>query len=135
MEKEKEAKDLLEDELKTEFEKLSSMTPGTREHSAAVDSLATLYKLSIDETENDRAFRERCDKDIAMSKELQLKEAQLEEQKKDRYFRLALESAGLILPLIFYGIWMRKGFKFEQEGTFTSTTFRGLINRFRPTRK
>ena len=67
--------------------------------------------------------------------EMRLKEAQLVEQKKDRYFRLGLETAGLVLPLIFYGIWMRKGFKFEETGTFTSTTFRGLFNRFRPTKK
>lgn len=28
-----------------------------------------------------------------------------------------------------------KGFKFEETGTYTSTTFRGLFNRFRPTKK
>lgn len=135
MVKEKEAKDLLDEELKTEFEKLSTLEPGTKEHSAAVDSLATLYKLNIEETENERTFRDRCEKEIMADQELRLKEAQLAEQKKDRYFRLGLESAGLLLPLIFYGIWMRRGFKFEETGTFTSTTFRGLFNRFRPTKK
>ena len=47
-------------------------------------------------------------------------------------FRYSINS---IPPLMFYGIWMKKGFKFEETGTYTSTTFRGLFNRFRPTRK
>jgi len=54
---------------------------------------------------------------------------------KDRYFKLGIAAAELLIPLMFYGIWMRKGFKFEETGTYTSTTFRGLFNRFRPTKK
>ena len=63
------------------------------------------------------------------------KRSQLDEQVKDRYFRLGIAAAELLIPLMFYGIWMRKGFKFEETGTYTSTTFRGLFNRFRPTKK
>jgi hypothetical protein len=91
-----------------------------------------LYKLRIEETKNEWDFNEKY---IAHESDKQFKKAQLEEQVKDRYFRLGVEAAGIILPLIFYGIWMRKGFKFEETGTFTSTTFRGLFNRFRPTKK
>ena len=48
--------------------------------------------------------------------------------------RIGIDAASLILPLIFYAYWMRVGLKFEETGTFTSTTFRGLFNRFRPTK-
>ena len=41
---------------------------------------------------------------------------------------------GIGLPLVFYGIWMKRGFKFEENGVYTSTTFRGLFNRFKPTK-
>lgn len=54
---------------------------------------------------------------------------------KERYFRVGVAAAELMVPLIFYGIWMRKGFKFEETGTYTSKTFTGLINRFKPTKK
>ena len=64
-----------------------------------------------------------------------VKRHQLEVDEKDRYFRLGIEVAGIILPLIFYAAWMKRGFRFEENGTFTSTTFRGLFNRFKPTRK
>ena len=128
-------KDLLEKEIKSEFEKLSSLAPGSNEHSKAVDSLTELYKLNIEETEKERAFMEKCDQEAIRSQEMKLKNDQLDEQKKDRYFRVGLEVAGIVLPLIFYGAWMKKGFKFEETGTFTSTTFRGLFNKFKPTRR
>lgn len=40
----------------------------------------------------------------------------------------------VVAPLVFYGIWMDRGFKFEEEGTYTSQTFKGLTNKFSPTR-
>lgn len=68
-------------------------------------------------------------------RDLELKQRTLDESIKDRYFKLGLDVAGLIVPIIFYGIWMGRGLKFEETGTFTSTTFRGLFNRFKPTQK
>ena len=91
-----------------------------------------LYKLRIEETRNEWDFGEKYD---ARESDKQIKKDQLAEQVKDRYFRLGVEAAGLILPLIFYAVWMRRGFRFEETGTYTSTTFRGLFNRFKPTRK
>lgn len=61
--------------------------------------------------------------------------ADLKERKIDRYVKIGIAVAELILPLAFYGCWMRRGLKFEETGTFTSTTFRGLFGHFRPTKK
>lgn len=61
--------------------------------------------------------------------------AQLEESIKDRYFRVGMAAAELLLPLMFYAVWMRRGFRFEENGTYTSQTFRGLFSRFKPTKK
>jgi hypothetical protein len=61
-----------------------------------------------------------------------------EKEKDDRIFKyakLGIEIAGVVLPLIFYSHWMKNGLKFEETGTFTSQTFKGLINRFKPTQK
>ena len=58
----------------------------------------------------------------------------LREQKIDRYMRIAVAGVELVLPLMFYGIWMRRGFKFEESGVYSSTTFRNLFSRFRPTK-
>jgi hypothetical protein len=127
-----EIKDLLGEVIKSEIRDLYSLPSGSKEKSSAIEDLVKLYKLRIEETKNEWGFNEKYN---AHESDKQFKKAQLEEQVKDRYFRLGVEAAGIILPLIFYGIWMRKGFKFEETGTFTSTTFRGLFNRFRPTKK
>lgn len=54
---------------------------------------------------------------------------------KDNIFKWSIGIAELILPLVFYAIWMRRGFEFERTGTYTSTTFRGLFNNFKPIKK
>lgn len=109
-----EIRDLLGEEIKEEIFNLSALEPGSKEKSTAIEDLTKLYRLRIEELS---------------------KKDQLNEQVKDRYFRLGVEAAGIVLPLIFYATWMRKGFEFEETGIFTSTTFRGLFNRFKPTRK
>lgn len=155
--KKEQLKDLLSEEIKTQIQDLSKLNPGSAEKSKAVDDLATLYKLKIDETKMELDFdekqaRRKMDKENRLKddaiKERQLKDEnsvrerdelirkdQLAEQVKDRYIRLGIAAAEIILPLIFYSKWMKKGFKFEETGTFTSTTFRGLFNRFKPTKK
>lgn len=155
--KKEQLKDLLSEEIETQIQDLSKLDPGSAEKSKAVDDLATLYKLKIDETKMELDFdekqaRRKMDKENRLKddalKEQQLKDEnsvrerdelirkeQLAEQVKDRYIRLGIAAAEIILPLIFYSKWMKKGFKFEETGTFTSTTFRGLFNRFKPTKK
>jgi hypothetical protein len=127
-----EIRKLLGEEIKTEIQDLSTLEPGSKEKSTAIEDLAKLYRLRIEETKNEWDFSEKYD---AREGDIQLKKDQLEEQVKDRYFRLGVEAAGIILPLIFYATWMKRGFRFEETGTYTSTTFRGLFNRFKPTKK
>ena len=127
-----EIRDLLGEVIKTEIRNLSTLDAGSKEKSIAIEDLAKLYRLRIEETRNEWDFNEKYE---SRDSDMQFKKNQLEEQVKDRYFRLGVEAAGIILPLIFYAVWMKRGFKFEETGTYTSTTFRGLFNRFRPTKK
>lgn len=120
-----ENRSLLEEEIKAEIKRLGSLESGSQEHTTAVDSLTKLYKLKLEEDKN--AYEREIDQES--------KTAQMAESVKDRYFRFGMAAAELVLPLMFYGVWMRRGFKFEQDGTFTSQTFRGLFSRFRPTKK
>lgn len=132
-------RDLLSGEISREIQALSSLNAGSKEKSTAIDDLAKLYKLRIEESKNDWEYDEKYNRRVmeeeAGARDEEMKRTQLSEQIKDRYFRLGIAAAELMIPLMFYGIWMKKGFKFEETGTYTSTTFRGLFNRFRPTRK
>ena len=83
----------------------------------------------------DEKYNSRIADNEAKEREEEIKRQQIAEQVKDRYFRAGIAGAELILPLIFYGIWMNKGFRFEEHGTISSQVFRNLINRFRPTKK
>ena len=133
-----EIKDLLNEEIKNQISDLAELEAGSEEKSIAIDDLTKLYKLRIEETKNELDDEEkevrRLMEDRQFDDETLVKEKQLNEQVKERWFRLGIAAAELVLPLIFYGAWMSKGFKFEETGAFTSTTFRGLINRFRPTK-
>ena len=150
-------KELLNEEVAAEIQAISSLDSGSEEKSKAIEDLAKLYRLRIEETkseldaedkrsrrtlESEANVRENEIKKSQLDEQIkadvqdeQYKRSQLDEQVKDRYFKLGIAAAELLIPIMFYGIWMRKGFKFEETGTYTSTTFRGLFNRFRPTKK
>lgn len=140
---------LLDGVIETEIQNLESLSSGSDEKSKAIQNLATLHKLRIEEikagTDADEK-RERRKMDSEQRKaELDGKEAdrdreetfqkrQAMDQMIDRCVRTGVAVGELVLPLVFYGIWMNRGFKFEETGSFTSTTFKNLLNRFRPTK-
>lgn len=130
---------MLDEEIKAEIEGLKSLAEGGKEYSDAVDNLTKLYKLRIEDSKAAMDYNKEIDNDQfrrdQMEKDEQSRKEQLAEQRIDRYVRIGIAAAELMIPIMFYNIWMRKGFKFEETGSFTSTTFKGLINRFRPTRK
>lgn len=134
----KEIEDLLREEIKNQIEGLSDFESGSEEKLKAIKGVAELYKLKIDEEKakadsSDKEERREAELDFGQ-RECILKEEEAKELKKDRLIRACISGAELVLPLLFYAVWMRKGLKFEETGTFTSTTFRGLFNRFRPTK-
>lgn len=136
---EKNIEELLSGEIAAQFKALSRLKSGSEEKSTAVDDLTKLYKLRIEENKSVWDADEKHDRRImdgkSVTKDNDFKERQIAEQIKDRYFRVGIAAAELLIPLMCYGIWMNKGFKFEETGTFTSSTFKGLINRFKPTKK
>lgn len=136
---EKTIDELLNEEIADEIKALSELEAGSNEKSAAIENLTKLYKLRIEENKSswdaDDKYNRRIMDEKSNDKDDEIKQKQLEEQVKDRYFKVGIAAAELMIPLMFYGIWMNKGFKFEETGTITSSTFKGLINRFRPTKK
>ena len=100
------AKELLEKEIESEISNLAHMQPGQEDHTEAVDNLTKLYKLKLEEDK-------------------------LKEESKDRYFKFGADMAKVVMQLGFFGIWMQKGFRFEETGSITSSTFRNLIGNFK----
>lgn len=144
-----EIKSLLDGVIEQEIQNVEALSSGTDEKSKAIQNLATLHKLRIEEIKAETEAEEKRERRVMDSEqrkaELDGKEAdrdreetfqkrQARDQMVDRCVRAGVAVGELVLPLVFYGIWMNKGFKFEETGSFTSTTFKNLLNRFRPTK-
>ena len=57
-----EIRDLLNEEIKSQIKDLASLATGSKEKSSAVDDLANLYRLSIEETKLELDAEEKtCD--------------------------------------------------------------------------
>lgn len=117
--------DVIEKRLK-EFDYYNLDSENTKQ---AVEAIEKLYKLKIEER---KVEGELYEKQKTRENEEDVKNKELYEKRVDRWVNGAITVASTAASLVFYGIWMNKGFKFEETGTFTSTTFKGLFNRFRP---
>lgn len=127
-----ETKKMLDKEIEEQFKELRTFDPGSKERIAMVEDLTKLCRLRIEERRAELEKEQLEDRTVTDWKQ---REEQLTEQAKDRWFKLGIAAAELVLPLAFYAFWMHKGFKFEETGAYTSTTFKGLFSRFRPTNK
>lgn len=133
-------RELLDEEIESNLEVLKTLPPGSEEYQKVVGTLGKLHSLRIEELkvgdENvDRYVKREIEKqnfEAEMNFKREMHDVDAVANAKDQYIKYGLEVVGIVLPLIFYGIWMNKGFKFEETGSFTSTTFRGLIGKFKP---
>ena len=152
-----EIKSLLDEVIEAEIAYVGSLSPEDEKKSKAIQHLADLHKLRIDEIKaktdaDEKRLRRAMDSkqhraeltlkerqadgdEAARANEEQFKQHQLNDQVLDRYVKIGVATAELVLPLVFYGVWMKRGLKFEETGTFTSQTFKNLFNCFKPTRK
>jgi hypothetical protein len=149
-----EIKEQLCEEIKNQIENLSSMEPGTEEHSKAVETLTKLYRLKIDddknEIEDNEKFNRRSmdkeqnivdaeikvqqidtDNDIR-KRELELKENQVREEVKSRWINVGLQIGLTVLGIVAYDIWNRRGLRFEETGSITSPQTRNLYSKMLP---
>lgn len=71
---------------------------------------------------------------VLKSKELEININKDKELRNDRIIKVVTDTAVILVPIIFYNIWMNKGFRFEETGTYTSNTFKNLLGKFKPTK-
>lgn len=114
-------KDMLERQIQVEIEKISVMEDGSEEKSRAIEGINKLYRLMIDQEKNES--------DVAIEEIKTNTQTWLDRAK------VVVDVVAIVVPIGFYGIWMGRGFKFEETGTYTSKTFQGLTKFFKPTKK
>lgn len=116
---------LLKKEIESEFEELSKIEVGTEQYKTTVDGLTKLVDRVI---EIDKSESERNEK----AKDLDLRQEQLNDEKKDRLIRNIIAGAGIAVPSLITVWGTIKSIKFEQEGTITTIIGRGFINKLLP---
>ena len=144
-----EIKNLLGSELKSQIENLSGLTPGSMEHSNAVESVKKLYSLRIEELKAEWEYSERFDRremeDAHLKREDELKEKQfkseeeykkkqIDEMRLERYFKYGVEVTLAIAGWVFFNHQTNKGYRFEQTGTILSQTFKSVLRGIKPRR-
>ena len=114
----------LDKELERRFEDLGNLETGSDEQGKATDNIVKLYKLRMDENEQEN------------SKNADEHKLELEEQKAkdDKLIRIltTVTSVGVTIAGFAVGShWYGKGFKFEETGTICSSTLKGIMRDFR----
>lgn len=122
-------KTLLDDEIREEIENLKDVEAGTDQHKAAVDALTKLLDRSIEMDKNDIEATDRYDR---QKSETELKQKQIEEDRKDRIVKNVLTGISVIggFGLTIWGTC--KSIKFEETGTITTIMGRGFIQKLLP---
>lgn len=159
-----EVKEMLEQQMKAQFEKLNELDVTSDEAKAVTTDIVKLYNVDLEHAkaeaedaekalrrENDLEIKERelklkedelnlkkaeLEKDReTKDRELELKEAELKESKKRKWIEITIGALSVGLPLIAYNCWFNKGMKFEETGTFTSSTFKDVKHSWNPFKK
>ena len=131
-----EIKDLLGEEIKKEIGNLSSLGDATEKKSKAIDDIAKLYRLKL---EQDKIEAEHEDSRNRPELEKEAKDDERvsrEEQRKgvnlDRVINVGLQVLTVVGGWIAYDIWHRRGLKFEETGSVTSPFTRNLMTKMLP---
>ena len=122
-------KALLNDEIKDEIEQLRKVELGSDQHKIAADALAKLLDKSIEMDKLDLEYQDRFE---AREAENELKQKEIEDEKKDRKVKNILTGVSVIGGFALT-VWVTcKSIKFEETGSFTTIMGRGFIQKLLP---
>lgn len=122
-------RELLDEEIRVEFEKLSKLEVGSESYKATVDGLTKLVDRAV---EIDKTEMENATKIEAQNIENDFKAVQIKEDNRDRWVRNGIAIAGIVIPSVITVWGTLKSFKFEETGTVTTILGRGFINKLLP---
>lgn len=122
---------MLDKEYEDTLMAVSLATTGSDEAKWQLQKLNDLHKQRMAEMEAIQKASQHDSDFYYKRKELQLKEAQMKDGKKDRIIKIVLDSAAILVPVTVSSFWMAKGLKFEENGTFTSRTGQWLSSHLR----
>lgn len=121
-------KEMLSDAIVESINNLRSLEVGSQGRETEVENVQKLYKLMIEEAKLEQSVHELEFKADIEDAKFKLEREKLEEEKKTSKIDKGLRYGFEALNLAFLARWLRKGFKFEETGTFTSSMMRQLVS-------
>ena len=132
---------LLDDVIKSELEKVKDSIMSPEEKRTTVEYLVKLNSIQTErkevkrkETEMELKHLELEDKIEVQTDDKAYKEVLAKREMLQTFVKGGIEVFGVVAPIMFYSAWMKRGLRFEETGTYTSQTFKGLFGKFKPTK-
>ena len=133
--------ELFDEIVKSELENLKDWLKSPEEKRTTVEYLVKLNDIQTErkevkrkETELELKHLELEDKIEVQSDDKVYKEVLVKREMLQTFIKGGIEVFGVVAPIMFYSAWMKRGLRFEETGTYTSQTFKGLFGKFKPTK-
>ena len=124
--------ELLNEEIEQEFDGLKEIEIGSEQYKVTVDGLTKLVDRTIELKKFDASCAEKESELEIKANELELREQRDKDENKDRWIRNGITVVGIVVPALLTYWGTKKTFKFEEEGSITTTIGRGFINKLLP---
>lgn len=132
---EKKIPEMIDEELVRELNRLKTLQAESKEYHDTLNAIGRLHEMKLDAEKVELEFDEKREKRLLDSgradEELRLREAeerrlqdQAANERKEFWIKLATDAGILVVNLAFFAAQFSRGYKFEKDGTYTSTTFR-----------
>ena len=118
-----ELKEKLNKELERELGELEGLELGSDQMQKAAATLEMMHKLRMNEVNSDRDLEVKKAELEAKEKELALETKKAKDAKVIAFVGTGVTLGTFAIKLVNDNLWMAKGFKFEETGTFCSKVF------------
>lgn len=122
---------IVEIEIKAQIDDLNSLTPGSEEKTRAVKAVKDLADILSDGNKTELDYRLKSRQlNLETDKEdnaWAINTSNLKEAKKDRLTKIGIEVGVSLITCLFYNAWQLRGYKFEESGCVSSTTFKDVL--------
>lgn len=118
-----ELKEKLNKELERELGELEGLELGSDQMQKAAATIEMIHKLRMNEIGSDRDLEVKKAELEAKEKELALETKKAKDAKVIAFVGSGITLGTFAIKLVNDNLWMAKGFKFEETGTFCSKVF------------
>lgn len=118
-----ELKEKLNKELERELGELEELELGSDQMQKAAATIEMMHKLRMNEVNSDRDLEVKKAELEAKEKELALETKKAKDAKVIAFVGTGVTLGTFAIKLVNDNLWMAKGFKFEETGTFCSKVF------------